>query len=53
MDLGVFEPVLLCVLENHTLILNEADDGVLPDGRLEILRHDLKDPLLQTDTESS
>ena len=45
-DLCVLESVLFCVFEDHAVLLDEGDDGVLPDGRRKVLGHDLKDPLL-------
>ena len=40
------ERILLCVFENDALLFYEADDRILPHGRLEKLRHDLQDPFL-------
>ena len=38
--------VLLSVFEDYAFLFDEANDRVLPHGRLEKLRHDLQDPFL-------
>ena len=49
MHFGVIKSILLRVFEDDAVLLHEADDGVLPEGGLEELGHDLQDPFLSTE----
>ena len=46
-DSRVVQSVLLSVLEYDALFLDEANDRVFPNRRLQVLTEDLEDPLLQ------